>query len=159
MDVLRVEHVAQLVHTKLFKNPLKLLLKDLPHPQLDRIFEREVECSYGMLLSDTVHPANALLEPHRIPREIVVYDDVAELQVQPLASGLGGNEHTRFLGKGTLRRASRLEIHRTIQGYDRVSARTQELHEHRLRGNELGKDQNLQFGVVFLALETVDQIE
>src|SRR5690606_18016725 len=83
LDFLRVEYVAQLVHTKLFENPLELLLKDLPDPQLDRIFEREVECSYGMLLSDTVHPANALLEPHRIPREVVVYDYVAELQVQP----------------------------------------------------------------------------
>ena len=40
-------------------------------------------------LADPVDPAHALLQPNRVPRQVVVDHQVAELEVDPLAGGLG----------------------------------------------------------------------
>ena len=45
------------------------LLQEVPRDQL----------RHHMVLPDTVHPADALFDPHRVPRHVEVDDDVAEL--------------------------------------------------------------------------------
>ena len=45
-------------------------------------------------LPDSVDPADALLEPQRIPRQLEIDDDAAAMmEIQPLAGGVRGNEH------------------------------------------------------------------
>ena len=44
-----------------------------------------------VLLADPVDAADPLLDPHRVPRQVVVDEEVAELEVAPLAAGLGAD--------------------------------------------------------------------
>ena len=48
----------------------------------DGVFENEVDGAHHVALADTVHPANALFDAHRVPRHVEIDDHVAELQVQ-----------------------------------------------------------------------------
>jgi hypothetical protein len=52
-------------------------------------------------LPDAVHTADALLKPHGVPEDIVVDDDMAELQVQPFPTGVGGDEDAGLTAKAT----------------------------------------------------------
>ncbi len=44
-------------------------------------------------------PANALLDALRVPRQVVVDDQVAELQVDPLGGGFGRDHDGRFVAE------------------------------------------------------------
>ena len=58
-----------------------------------------------MVLADAVDPAEALLDLHRVPGEIEVHHDVAELQVAPLAGCFRAEQHggvTAEVGDGLL---------------------------------------------------------
>src|SRR5690606_13710793 len=46
----------------------------------------------GVLLSQAVDAADALLDPHRVPRHVVVHHGAAELEVQALCGGIGTEE-------------------------------------------------------------------
>src|SRR5258708_655338 len=56
------------------------------------------DCHCLALLAIAVDPSNALLDPHRIPREVVVDEQIAELEVQALAAHLGGEHHVDRIG-------------------------------------------------------------
>src|SRR5262245_41306909 len=45
-----------------------------------------------MGLTEAVEASDALLDLHRVPRQVVVQQDVAELEVQPLRADLGRQE-------------------------------------------------------------------
>ena len=47
-------------------------------------------------LTDPVAPADSLLDAHWIPREVVVYENVAVLEVQTFAGNLAGKEYLEF---------------------------------------------------------------
>ena len=47
----------------------------------------------GLFLADAVDAAEALLDPVRVPRQVVVDHQVGDLQVDALAGGVGGDEH------------------------------------------------------------------
>ena len=68
-------------------------VEDLEDPLLDRPHEAEVHDLDRMLLPDAMDPADALLDAHRIPGEVEVDDAAAELEVQPLAADVGGQQH------------------------------------------------------------------
>ncbi|MNR48408.1 hypothetical protein D3C85_1676460 [compost metagenome] len=84
----RVHNVGRLVDAKLLRDDLELCLQHLTHTVFDRIFQYEVDGAHHMVLTDTVDAANTLFNPHRVPRQIEVDDDVAELQVQTFAAGI-----------------------------------------------------------------------
>jgi hypothetical protein len=45
-----------------------------------------------VLLPDAVEAADALLDLHRVPGQVVVDQGVTELEIAPLSAGLGGDE-------------------------------------------------------------------
>src|SRR3546814_4218227 len=47
---------------------------------------------HRLLLPDAVEKLNSLLALHRVPRQVVVDEDVCELQVAALAARLSGDE-------------------------------------------------------------------
>ncbi len=57
--------------------------------------DSEIEDRHRVLLTDAVDSTDALLDPHRVPRQVVVDQDVAELEVPALAAGLGGDQDLR----------------------------------------------------------------
>ena len=84
----RIHHISRLVNAKLLRDDLELFLQHLAHAVLHGVFEHEVDGTHHVLLSDTVYPANALLDPHRVPRHVEVDDEMAELQVQTFTTGI-----------------------------------------------------------------------
>ena len=53
-----------------------------------------MEGMHAAFLADPIDASNALLEPHRIPRQLEVDDRTAAfVQIEPLAGGIGGQEH------------------------------------------------------------------
>lgn len=53
-----------------------------------------------VLLTDPVDAAEALLDLHRIPRQVHVHHRMAELQIAPLARGLGAEQHRHLVTEG-----------------------------------------------------------
>ena len=68
------------------------VFQHLAHAMLDRVLQHEVDGAHDVRLADTVDAADALFDPHRVPRHVEVDDDVAELQVQALAAGVGRDQ-------------------------------------------------------------------
>jgi hypothetical protein len=51
----------------------------------------QMDCVNGPLLPDPIHPADSLLEPHRIPRQLEIHDDpTRSVEIEPLAGRVGG---------------------------------------------------------------------
>ena len=83
----RIEHGAE---------ELQLLAQDLEHQRLrDVALGEEVDDGHVPLLTVAVAATDALLDALRVPGQVVVHDRVAELQVQALGAGLGGDEDDR----------------------------------------------------------------
>ena len=72
-----------------------------------------------MLLADPVHPPDPLLDPHRVPGQVVVHDDVCELEVQAFATGIGGNKDAGLFGELPLDPPPLVQVHRAVQADDR----------------------------------------
>ena len=104
----------------------------------------------NVLLSDAVHPANALLDPHRVPRHVEVDDDVAELQVQTFTTGIRRNQHAHIFENTCCCPRARLQVHAAVERRHRETTALQVVGQHRLRRHELGEDQHLQRRVAFL---------
>ena len=112
-----------------------------------------------MLLADTIHPANALFDPHGVPRHVEVDDDVTELQVQTFTAGIRRNQHAHILGERLLRTGARFQIHAAVERRHRETTAFQEVGQHGLGGHELGEDQHLQRRIAFFLLQLVDQLQ
>ena len=85
--VRRVEHRAE---------ELELLAQDLEREApASVVLREEVDDGHVVLLAVAMAAADALLDALRVPRQVVVHDRVAELQVQALGAGLGGDEDAR----------------------------------------------------------------
>ena len=145
----RIHHVGRLVDAKLLRDDLELFLQHLAHAVFHGVFEHEVDGANHVLLSNAVHLANALLDPHRVPRHVEVDDDMAELQVQAFATGIGGNQHAHILENAC---CARVRASRSMLPLSVVTEKPrllQVIGQHRLRGHELGEDQHLQRRVTF----------
>jgi hypothetical protein len=67
----------------------------MEHVRLDAPRGRQVDDVAVAPLPDAVDAADALLDDHRVPGELVVHEDVRELEVEPLGPGAGRDEHGR----------------------------------------------------------------
>ena len=87
----RAEHVEHLaaVGLALF---LDLRQQPLEHVALARVVGDEVPQAADLALADAVNPAEALLDPVRVPRKVVVDHQVGDLEVDALPGGVGGEQ-------------------------------------------------------------------
>src|SRR5262249_2379146 len=67
----------------------KSLLEVRLHLVLDRPPRKETVNLDDFVLSESINAADALFNPHGVPREVIVDADMAELQVDSLPSRLG----------------------------------------------------------------------
>ena len=71
-----------------------------------------------MLLSDAVDAPHALLEPHWVPRHVVVDHEVAELEIDAFTSSLGRDTYLRVTLKLDLPQLALLWAQTTV---DRIT--------------------------------------
>ena len=155
----RVEDVAGLVDSELLQDDGQLLFQDLANPVLHRVLDDEVDGPHRVLLTDAVHPTDALFKSHRVPRDIVVDYHVAELQIQSLATRVGRHEDTGLLREGALDRRPLLHPHGAVEAHNREATVGEELLQHLLGWDELREDEHLQVGVTFLLLQAIDPVQ
>ena len=155
----RVEHVAGLVDAELLEDDGEFLLQHLPDPVLDRILEDEIDRADDVGLPDTIHPADPLFEAHRVPGDIVVDHHVAELEVQTLPAGIGGDEDAGILGECLLDSLALFHVHGAVQANYRESPLRQESTQHLLGGHEFGEYQRLEFRIPLFRLKAVKPVE
>ena len=155
----RVEDVCGLVDAELFEDDRQLLLQHFAHAVLHRVPHHEVDRADRVFLADTVDAADPLFELHRIPGNVVVDHHVAELQVQPLAAGVGRHQKAGRAGERTLHVRALVQSHRSVEADYREAAVGQKPAQHLLRRDELREDQDLQVGVAFVLLQTIDPVE
>jgi len=74
---------------------LDLLIEESKHVRFDRIARGEVDDVRLTSLTDAVDAPDALLDDHRIPRQLVVHQAMAELQVESLGAGARRDEDRR----------------------------------------------------------------
>ena len=122
----RVENVAGLINAELLEDHGELFLEHFSHPVFDRSIKNEVDRSHRIGLPDTIHSPNALLQPHGIPWDVVIDDDVTELQVQAFSARIRGNENPGVLGKCILNPLALVHVHRPVQAYDGKASLGQE---------------------------------
>ena len=77
---------------------VELALQELEEPRVRGVLPvQEVEHEHVVLLPVAVAATDALLHPLRVPGQIVVHQQVAELEVESLCARLGGDEDLRLL--------------------------------------------------------------
>ena len=72
---------------------LELVQELFENATLNRVGRNEVEDQAVVALAVSVDATHPLFEPVRVPRNVIVDQEVAELQVDAFASSLGGDEH------------------------------------------------------------------
>ena len=128
------------------------MLQHFADAKLDRIFKHEIDRPHRFGLADPIHSADSLFQPHRVPGDVVVDDDVSKLQVQSLAAGVSRDEYAMRFPESILSLLAFLHIHGAIQGNDRNAPDFQKLFQHLLGRYEFGEDQYFQIRFVFLRL-------
>ena len=79
---------------------LELLVQKLEDPLVGLVGAvDEVDDHHVVLLAVPVATTDALLDPLRVPRQVVVHHERAELEVHAFRGGLGGNHDRRPLGE------------------------------------------------------------
>ena len=83
-------------------------------------------------LPNTVDAAKTLLNPVRIPRKIIVNHQMGALKIDPLARGVGGNEHLhiRIMLEGLLRLHAFIAAHAAVDNYHSFFAAKQRSDTH-----------------------------
>ena len=82
-----------LVGPKLFANVFQLVEQSLEHPSLARLSGNQVDNDdWVALLPVAVDAAHALFQAGRIPGYVVVHHQPAELEIDTLAGGVGGDQ-------------------------------------------------------------------
>src|SRR5690606_20759846 len=79
---------------------MKLLIEELEHAEVCLVLPvEEVYHHHVMLLPIAVAAADALLDALRIPRQIIIHDEGAELEIDPLRTRLGCDHDAAFLAE------------------------------------------------------------
>ena len=94
-----VEHLAGAPRIEVVFDGLDALEELVEHAALAGVGRDEIEDEAVHLLAVTMDAAHALLQPHGIPRDVVIDHQPAELQVDAFAGGFGGDEHLGGLAK------------------------------------------------------------
>ena len=110
-------------------------------------------------LADPVDPADALLDPHGVPGQVVVDGDMTELEVEAFAPGLSGDHDPGVGCEGLLSPAAFVHVHRAVEADDGKSSCGEVFGEHLLGRDELGEDEELEVGVVLFAATGVDEVD
>ena len=105
---------------------LELVQEPLQHPAFDGVRGREVEDEAVLALAVAVDAAHPLLQPVGVPGDVVVEEDVADLEVDPLARRLRGHQDLdRALAEALLGveprtgLVARAGLHPAVDGPDR----------------------------------------
>ena len=88
-----VEDLSRALRIEVVFDPLDPLEELVQHPALARVRGDEVEDEAVLLLAVPVDAAHPLLQPHRVPRDIVVDHEPAELKVDAFSGGLRGDQN------------------------------------------------------------------
>ena len=88
------DHVEDRVVVERVANLLELLVQPLKDPALDRVCGHEVEDQAVLALAVAVDAAHPLLETVRVPGDVVVEEDVADLEVDAFAEAVSSDENT-----------------------------------------------------------------
>ena len=94
IDAVSGEHLADHVvyaSAQIAAHLVQLLEKALKKPSLDRVLGKEIEDDARRVLANPMDAPHSLLQAHRIPRKVVIDHQMAELEVDSLSRGLGGN--------------------------------------------------------------------
>ena len=145
---------------------LELVQQPLQDPSLDGVGRDEVEDQAVELLSVAVDAAHPLFEAVRIPRDVVVEEDVAALQVDPFAGRFGGGQDldgafAKLLlgvepGSGFVARAG---FHAAVDAAHPESPRLEAIHQVVEGVPELREDQQPLVGTVEEPLVLHDRAE
>ena len=92
------DHVEHLVGAEFLADRVQLVEQHLEHSTLVGASRDEIHDMHVVALPVAVDAAHALLEPSRIPGDVVVHHQPAELEVDPLARGIGRYEVARAAG-------------------------------------------------------------
>ncbi len=85
-------HIEDRVVLQRVADFLQLLKQPLQHPPLDGVGRDEVEDQAVLALAVAMDAPHPLLQAVRVPRDVVVEEDVADLKVDAFAGGLGGDQ-------------------------------------------------------------------
>ncbi|HEY3672015.1 MAG TPA: hypothetical protein VGN51_13845 [Acidimicrobiia bacterium] len=110
------------------------------------------------LLPEAVHAADALLDAHRVPREVVVDDAVGGLQVEPLGPGFRGQQDGSRPSEVVERAEPSLRIHATVVGRNLAAVLFEYPGQVVERVGVLGEDDDLAL-VLLVARPVGDQVE
>ena len=144
-----------MVFAELLPDEGQLLLQYLAHPILHCVLNQHVEDQHIVFLADAVQAADALLQAHGIPGQVVVDHDVAELQVDALATGVGGYQELGMSTEGLAGGDPLLHLHLAVDAGHLVTTTTQGFGDVLLSGHELGEDQELCRRVALAAADLV----
>ena len=93
----RRQHLAHNIEHRVvvqrIANLLQLFQEALEHLALDGIRRDEIEYQAVLVLAVAVNAPHPLFETVGVSGNVVVEEDVANLQVDSLAGGLGGHQH------------------------------------------------------------------
>ena len=96
-DLVHRQHVAHDVENcvviQRVADLLELFQQPVEHMALDGVGGHEVEDQAVFGLAVAVDAPHALLQPVRVPRDVIVEEDVADLEIDALAGGLSGHQH------------------------------------------------------------------
>ena len=84
---------------------------------------------------------------------------MCKLQIQPFATGIGGDHHPSLLSKTVLLLFSLIHLHGTIDGGADKAACFQKLLQHHLCTDKFGKDKQLELIVILFNLQLVNQLD
>src|SRR5262249_11364256 len=140
LDVRSGEHLPDdIEHSIIVKGVtdlLELFEEALQHTAFNGVGSHKIENQAILPLPVTIDAAHALFETVRVPRDLVVAEDVATLQVNPLAGGLSGDQDldgTVFellLGMQTRARLiARARLHAAVNTTNAETPLLQALHE------------------------------
>ena len=120
---------------------LKPLVEAVINPLVDRVLVDQVEDRHLLLrLAQSVDTADSLLETHRIPWQVVVHHDRAELEVHTFTADFGGEQDPNVVGVLEPRkdvRARALDTPMQQLGADPLVAKTTlEVAQRRLEARE-----------------------
>ena len=110
-----IEDIGILIDSHFFEYHRELFFQHLSHTVFNRVCYDKIENLHISRLPDTIHTTAALFDLHRIPRQIVVDDDIRELQVQAFATGVSRNKDVRVVPEFPERIVAFFNAHSAIQ--------------------------------------------
>jgi hypothetical protein len=100
------------------------------------------------LLAVAVDAPHALFQAVGVPRQVVVDHQAAELEVEALAGGVGGNHHLHFVPEAALLVDAGLEVHLAVDDGTGEAPLPEPVLQGAQGVFEFGEDQELLVGVV-----------